>query len=371
VTERIESFALNSEGRISIYQHALRLPQVHGAAPHAEQGNPLPDEVRYRESMGSRGRRHDGPSEVQCLEEYLSGPLSERRLRQLADALVEVEVNRSGREWIVGFAGRSDPVLLRRAGRWLVRNAHDRVPVTVGLALLVETAVAGDAQLLRTIGLLEPFRSLAGVALERLPDGVGHLMWLADHTYGWGRPVGRLIDHVEDLRVREWLLRRADNGDELGGYVAALLVEQARVDVAIADPQADPEVVDHTGRVLFSLARCLGMGPTLADLPVARRMLADYLERVAALPQTVERLQDLSMLLIFLYNETGDDQCLAIPWEPGELEGMRAKYEGVLRRPGWRALARRQLDGLAEDELRFRGYWLKRWLTMPSGVPIG
>ncbi|KQV16617.1 hypothetical protein [Kitasatospora sp. Root107] len=349
---------------VPLYEHALRLHRLDpdGPLPGFES---LPDRERhlraerqrrcYRDSKEARLR---GARTAAVIGRRLDRPLSPASLRLLASALAQVSVPSSPDPAIQDLTKRHPPELLRTVGRWLTRHGTERDVVFAGLALLAETATERDIPMIQTIGLLgSPFAVLPAHALERLPAPTPALTWLADRTTGTGRihcihALNRLADpgarypwyrnghdpyaspdRPADPQAVHWLRRRAVDLGDFNGYFAAQTVIAAAVDQAIADPHADSEVVDQTGRLLRTMTDCFGMGATLASLDNAHELLAHYADHVSRLRPTVDRYESVLQLAAYLADPHGE--AAGLGWAPGRQAALQGQLTTLLRRPGW------------------------------------
>jgi hypothetical protein len=146
----------------------------------------------------------------------------------------------------------------------------------VGLALLATDWAEDDIPLIQTIGLLSnSFGALAAEALQRRRGGGEALLWLAQRVAGWGRVyVVEALCRAGGHTSRGWLLRHACDGDFLDGYFAGQVATAAHLHEAITGTDVDDDLIDHTGRLLKTMADCAGMGTTLEHYPPAPIVLA-------------------------------------------------------------------------------------------------
>ena len=214
---------------------------------------------------------------------------------------------------------RADRDRVRATGRWLARHGIDRSAVTVGLLLLgTDEPTARDVPLIQTLGLLsDHFGAAAADALSRGRAATEQLIWLAQRVAGWGR--------VYVVRAlcgrgggRDWLLRHACDGEFLNGYFAGQVATAAHLHEAITRPDADDDLVDHTGRLLLSMSDCDGMGLTLDTYPPAPLVLEAYAGHLSRQTPTTDRFLTAAVLAA---NHAGARRCL-----------------DILNRPDWSAL---------------------------------
>lgn len=231
---------------------------------------------------------------------------------------------------------------MRQTGRWLVRHSVDRSAATVGLALLATDWAEDDIPLIQTIGLLsDHFGPLAADALQRRRGGDEALLWLAARVSGWGRVyvVEALCRHGLS-GSRPWLLRNACDGDVLNGYFAGRVATAAHLHEAITSTEVDDDLIDHTGRLLKTMAHCGGMGMTLEHYPPAPIVLAAHAAHLARQAPTVNRYVDAAVIANHLtVKPSYQCGCTA-----EERDRIVQQYLAVLEQPAWRHEVRAGLD---------------------------
>ncbi|MEU7470805.1 hypothetical protein AB0A94_20110 [Streptomyces sp. NPDC044984] len=333
--------------RTTLFEHALRLHELTPDTPLPRDGEPYPDEERY-----GRGPRPDGPRDpdqlgaevAAILDEYFTDPRSVpgQLVGRFRDVHVPIHPNTRITEAALRAGARA-----REAGRRLVRHGTETDDVVVGLALLAAAGTVDDVPYVQTIGLLScTFGPLAAHALERLPEGAGPLLWLADRVTGWGRvyvveALCRLVDGHAD--VRQWMLRRAVDGDFLNGYFAGKVARAAGLHQALAGSAVDAGIVDHAGRLLDVLTYCQGMGMTLARYPHAEEVLAAHLRHLKRLGPSPSRYC-IAALLARNLGEQGDEASIA---PVRRWQTHRDGYLALLDQEDWCETAR---NALAADD---------------------
>ncbi|KOG37760.1 hypothetical protein AQJ84_38500 [Streptomyces resistomycificus] len=330
--------------------------RLHGLTPDAplpRDGVPYPDEERRRSRPRPehpRDREQIGADVAAVLDENFSDP------RSVPDQLVgrfhgiHVPIHPNPR---VAAAALRGGARAREAGRRLVRHGTDTDDVVVGLSLLAAVGTVDDVPYIQTVGLLScTFGPLAAHAMERLPDGAGALLWLADRVAGWGRvyvveALCRLVEGHPD--VRHWLLRNAVDGDFLNGYFAGKVALAAGLHQALVGAVADAEVVEHAGSLLHVLTSCQGMGMTLAHYPHAEEALAALLRHLERLGPSPSRYYTAALLAGSL-GEHGDEGSIE---SVGRWQTCREGYVALLEREEWCETAR---NAIAADDHRL--LWL-------------
>lgn len=318
--------------RTSLFAHALTLHRQCPDSPLPRDGEPYPDEGRQRQHppRTRQEQRLVGADVAAVLDRHFARP--DAQPGDLADAFVDLDVPIHHNEHIAAAALRADRQRVRQTGRWLVRHATDREAATVGLALLATDRVDEDIPLIQTIGLLsERFGPLAAEALRRRHEGELALMWLAQRVAGWGR-----VYVVEALCrrayvSRQWLLRHACDGDFLNGYFAGRVATAAHLHEAIVATEVDDDLVDHTGRLLKTMADCAGMGTTLQNYPPAPLVLAAHVAHLGRQAPTVARYLDAAIIADHLAEKT-PEQCGC---SAEQRESLVRQYLAVLDRQDW------------------------------------
>ncbi|WP_158840723.1 hypothetical protein [Saccharothrix deserti] len=273
--------------RTSLYDHAVRLHRQHPDGPLPRDGRPLPDEPRPRRRRPEADQRLVGADVAEALDRHFGGDAPPQAL---AEAVRDLYVPMHRNDHIAAAALRWDRERVRTTGRWLVRHGTDRQAVAVGLALLASGWDEDDIPLIRTIGLLsDSFGPLAAEALKRRRGGADALLWLGDRVAGWGRVyVVEALCLVGGRAARDWLLRRACDGDFLNGYYAGKVATAAHLHEAIT-AKSDDDLVDHTGRLLLTMADCGGMGMTLEHYPPAHAVVGAHVGHLDRQQPTLRR----------------------------------------------------------------------------------
>lgn len=329
--------------RTTLFEHALRLHQqdLDGALPR--DGEPYPDDELHR-----RRQRPPEPKDQRLRGSEVAAILDAHFARadappsQLADAFhdVDVPIHRNGH--ITAAALRADRQRVRQTGRWLVRHSTDRSAATVGLALLAEDWTEEDIPLIQTIGLLSNrFGPLAADALRRRRGGERALLWLAERVAGWGRVyvIEALCRHPV-YESRGWLLRHACDSDYLNGYFAGQVATAAHLHEAIVGIEVDDDLVDHTGRLLKTMADCGGMGMTLGHYPPAPVVLAAHVAHLGRQAPTVDRYVDAATIVDHLTDKP-PERCGCTP---EQRDRIAQQYLAILNRQNWCDTVRADLD---------------------------
>ncbi|MEV0647570.1 hypothetical protein AB0I28_20115 [Phytomonospora sp. NPDC050363] len=165
---------------------------------------------------------------------------------------------------------------------------------------------------------IHPDAAIAAAALRADPARVRAVgRWLVRRLCGAGDVTGP---------ERSWLLRRScDPG--LDGYYAGKVAVAANLHDAITAPDADDELVDHTGRLLRSMLGCSGMGLTPAEYPPAPQVVEAHARHLARQKPSAERFAVAAALA---------DRLADLAEHASRLASL---YLAVLDREDWRPLA--------------------------------
>ncbi|MFB7719438.1 hypothetical protein [Nocardia sp. NPDC056100] len=319
----------------TFYQHALTLARQNPDVPLPRDGEPYPDAARRRSRVWSANRSDDqGSRTSRLIDEFFSAPTEHRDIARLYREVVDYDIEIALWPSIAAAIRRADPGQARELGRHLVRTSTDQNPTVLGMALLAVVGTEDDISLIQTIGLLsDTFGLLASQALARLPDASTSLIWLADRTVGWGRVyLVYALCELGDPAAEPWLLRKACDGHHLNGEFAYKVACAAPIHDAIAAPDADEALIDHTGNLLSTMTGCGGMGGTLWDYDHAEHVLTHYLSHIGGLAPNQDRYHDLWALASFL---DGHTSVTPPDWET--LHSLRTGYWSLLTTSPWHA----------------------------------
>jgi len=273
-----------------------------------------------------------GADVASVLDAYFADPDAAPDTLVTAFRHVFVPIHRS--DYVTAAARRADKDRLKQTGRWLVRHSPDRDSAIVGLALLAAIWDEDDIPLIQMIGLLsDKFAALAAEALTRRRGGDAALLWLAPRVSGWGRVyiVEALCRSVVGPEARAWLLRFACEGGGLDGYFAGKVATAAHLHEGIISPAADDDLIDHTGRLLLTMADCGGMGLTLEHYPPAPIVLRRHAELLKGQTPTAARYLTATVLTHYLTKQ--EPHRLGCAAE--QRDHVLADYLVVLNRPEW------------------------------------
>ncbi|MEC3918637.1 hypothetical protein [Nocardia sp. CDC160] len=286
--------------------------------------------------MGGDDRSDYQGTRTSCLiDEYFGAPPENRDIERLRREVIEYDIESALWPSMAEAISRVEPDQARELGRRLTRTSIDENPTVLGMAILAAVGTEEDVSLIQTIGLLSnTFGLLAAQALARLPDATANLIWLADRTAGWGRVyLVQAICELNDPAAEPWLLRKACDGDYLNGEYAYKVACAVPIHRAIAAPDADEALIDHTGDLMSTLVWSDGMGGTIWDYEHAEQVLTDYLSHTGALTPTVDRYRWLWILACFL-----DGRQNRTPPNWATLESLRTGYWSLITAPPWHSV---------------------------------
>ncbi|MFE3187541.1 hypothetical protein ACFXHA_00945 [Nocardia sp. NPDC059240] len=320
----------------TFYEHALALARSHPDIPLPEEGKPYPDANRRGIRRGSDDRSDfQGVRTTRLIDEFFSTPAEHRDIAELCRKVIEYDIEIVLWPSMAAAISRAHPDEVREVGRHLARTSVDMNPTVLGMAMLAVVGTEADVPLIQTIGLLaDTFGHLAAKALTRLPDATTNLIWLADRTAAWGRvDLVYAICELGDPPAEPWLLRKPCDGHYLNGEFAYKVACAAPIHSALAAPNADEALVDHTGDLLATLVWCDGMGGTIWDYKHAEQVLADYLSHTRRLAPNPDRYHSVWVLARFL---DGQDHP---PPNWATLESLRTGYQSLLTTPSWHSVS--------------------------------
>ena len=172
--------------------------------------------------------------------------------RTYVDSLIEAVVSHN--EW--------NEDRLYNVAAWLAKEAADREPVKIGVALLGLYRERDNSELFLTLGRHEEFTVYAAVALQNTSSNPDAYLWqLAQDVSGWGRIqcIERLAE-TTDEHVQSWMLRDGCENDIMPEYTALICATTGRLPEALALPHVDPPL-RKGARIILSALIASGGGP--------------------------------------------------------------------------------------------------------------
>ncbi|GAB1822852.1 hypothetical protein [Herbidospora sp. RD11066] len=309
----------------SLYDQASRLHTLTPDGPLSEQHH---EPVRPRSG---------GPDPVALLKTFFADP--GRSVQALHDALQSC----SGAAELPGIL----PDQARETGVWLVRRGIGSLPVETGLRLLMGRALPEDVPLVRTIGLLDRFGSLAVDVLAGIPGAAGALTWLADRSrWPVREKVVESLCRIGDPDTFPWLLR-ADPGKH------ALRIAET---VSLADLlESGAAVTVEAGRILQALVSTQDYTVRLHEYADACRAVAGFAVRA----ETAEPELDLLASVITMAHDLRAGHAACLPWPPGERAVVLDRLERLLVSPRWAPVVA-EAAGSPDQMTRWRAEWAAR-----------
>lgn len=265
----------------------------------------------------------------QLYDELLDG-----RALEYVDPLLEVLANdrRIDRERLHALAG------------WLAREAPDRDPVKVALAIIGLLADEADRDLLLTLGRHDEFTLYAAVALLRLRDGERNLFELAQHVDGWGRieTVQRLAD-TTDPQIKAWMLREGYKNSIMYEYLAYTCAVTGGLRTELSKDSIDPELLHAAGDLIQALIEG-GPAEDMNDYADGARVAELYLQQLGPNPQELQQLLVVDTLLRFLDEKNDWTARAAQGWTTELRAKLREQCMKVKSLDHWPALIRDALE---------------------------
>ena len=338
--------------RLSLYDHAMLLHRRDPGAPLVEGGCPLPDADAQPD-----GTTVDIPeserraSLLAVLGRFFDD--STGRVEALHDQLLRPDFPRWSLADTVETWPAMDTDRVRQAGVWLVRNATDRRPASIGLALLIRAGRAEDASVVRTLGLLGHLGVLAVHALAAIGGPTSDLVWLAQRSVGQPREsaIRALCQRTDPVAVA-WLLRHVADQEELASSHAREIAELLGLADVLRAEHLDGEIVDQAGRLLLDMVAINDHRTQLGAYADACRTYSLLVRHIEAVAPSVDRFA----MVVSLAEELRTGRAACLSWDPGQRADLVARLGQVLRRPDWAghlATASRSPD----RSLRWRASW--------------
>ena len=338
-------------GGPSIHDH-IRAHIAPGRPGLTEGGEELPDE---KEDGGLRwvAGGMDGVS-----SHHMAGGGDARRAKRLHRALRDVlrepapaALRRLYELLLDGSAiGLVDPLLERAAGgqdlpadrlgelaRWIARDAPDREPVKVALALLGAAGGPEDIDLVATLGRHEELTLYVGVALMKLGgDRAEELVFdLAQQVSGWGR-----IHLVERLAgtgspaIQAWMLREGYRNDVMIEYLAHICATTGRLRQALEADEVDPALLTGAGELIEAL---IAGGPAedMDDYDDGAAVVERYVHHLGAEPRGLDQLVIVDQIGRFLDGDGDWAARAGRGWTTARREALRARTREIIAAPHW------------------------------------
>ena len=317
---------------MSLFDHATRLHELNPDAPLPHGGRPYPDDrLQTKERKGRLWAPERVAAVRSALEVFVRDTAAS--VQTLHDDLARLYVYEGTAESIVGKLAATDPDRLRSTGVWLVRNATDRLPAMVGLAMLITAGRSDDIPLITTIGLLDYFGPTAVKALAALPDGIPHLIWLAERC---GRPtrtaVIRVLATRADPLAVAWLRRNVVVDEQMSASLARQVAEAISLADLLEADTVDDDVLDQAADLVLAMVTPNDYRAQVVRYRDADRVCDALARHLTAAPASMHRYAMLVSLIAELHS--GHTACLG--WHPGQRERILARLRAATGRGDWR-----------------------------------
>ena len=238
---------------------------------------------------------------------------------------------------------------LGELARWIARNAPDREPVKVALALLGAAGGPEDIELVTTLGRHEELTLYAAVALMKIGgDRAEELLFhLAQQVTGWGR-----IHLVERLAgtgssaIQAWMLREGYRNDVMVEYLAHVCATTGGLRLALEADEIDPALLTGAGELLAAL---IAGGPAedMDDYDDGAAVVDRYLHHLGAEPRQLDQLVIVDQIGRFLEGDGDWAARASRDWTPARREALRARTREIIALPYWPGAVR---AGLASGD---------------------
>ncbi|WP_203704599.1 hypothetical protein [Asanoa iriomotensis] len=332
-----------------LFDHAARLHDERPDAPLSRGGHPYPDDGAQPDLP--TGKR---PKKLRAvLDAHFADPAAS--VRSLHDDLTRLDLPSWTVESKLDRHRPADAERARETGRWLVRNGTDRRPVLVGLALLVATGRPEDIPVIRTIGLLDYFGTLAVRAIAAHDGAVPDLIWLAERSQRSTRDsaIAALCQRGGPDAV-VWLRRNAVGGEEMSATLAREVAETVSLAEALAETDVEEQVADQAGRLLLAMVTPNDYRTQLTSYAGARHGYVGMARHAAGLPASMERLA----MIVSLIDDLRTGYAAGLDWDAGEREKTLSQLRETVRQDGWQDVLRKAL--CSPDPLtRHRASWAR------------
>jgi hypothetical protein len=243
---------------------------------------------------------------------------------------------------------------LRALALWIAKNAPDREPVKVAIAILGVVPDQGGSlrEALMTLGRHEEFTLYAAVALANSPqDCERRLFELAQHVDGWGRiQVVERLSKTTDPEIRRWLLREGYKNSIMYEYLAYTCATTGELLRELSGDAIDDELLTSTGDIIQAL---IAGGPAqgIDDYADGALVVDRYLQHLGPLPSKLEQLVIVNAIKHFLDEDVDWTSREANGWTNDRRTKLRAQCQAIEALPHWREAVIAGLE--AQDRREF------------------
>lgn len=271
--------------------------------------------------------------------------------------------------WVDPFlaARRDDPFIdddrVRQFAFWLTKNAPDRGPVKLGLAMLGLWGHEKAPMLASVLGRHDEFTLFAAVTLfATTSDPEAQVFALAQAVDGWGRiqAVERLAE-TQDVAIKAWMVREGFRNTVLDEYLALLCAQSGELDVALQGETVDDALLAGARDILRALFQG-GPGGDITDYERGADVAAQYLRLIAERPVGLKEFLLVMDLRGYADRDDLPRDEVRVVWSQAERAEVASLADAVLARPGWEAMAEEGLGSSDPEAL---------WLASAAGKHLG
>lgn len=282
--------------RISIYEFLLQ--NVDEKTGKLFDSCKLPDEPRPTDSklrwgagmldgvLGTRSRKPDDSNRTELIFSALTCVLQSPSAENIGQFYYLIS-NQNTLSYLDRLIARisSERILhdeaLAQFSVWLAKNAPDRGPVKVGIALAGVTTSGEAEEIISTLGKHDEFTLYAVVALNRSSSNPETRIWeLAQSVTGWGRiqAVRRLKD-TKNEKIKAWMLRDGFRNRIMNEYLACICAQTGDLLTAL---QGTPEETLLVGaRDIISALIMGGPAEDISDYEDGPEVAKRFLELIS------------------------------------------------------------------------------------------
>lgn len=230
----------------------------------------------------------------------------------------------------------------------LAKDAADRGPVKVGIALLGVTRLSQHREVVETLGLHDEFTLFSAVALRNMLDEPEAALWqLASKVDGWGRiQIVERLPPIKSEAIRQWLRTEGFRNSILYEYLALVAAEHGKLGDALDRPSVPSSELIAASEIIKSMIAadggpCAGMN-SYSD---AARTCLLYLRHVNDAPPALPHYLAVHSLLDYLASDVRPtDQRLANGWSESAMAEAQQLGREIVDRNEWKILIREQLE---------------------------
>jgi hypothetical protein len=230
----------------------------------------------------------------------------------------------------------------------LAKDAADRGPVKVGIALLGVARLSQHREVVETLGLHDEFTLFSAVALRNMLDDSETALWrLASKVDGWGRiQIVERLPPIKSEAIRHWLRTEGFRNSILYEYLALIAAEHGKLAEALDHPSMPTAELIAASEIIKSMIAADG-GPCagMNSYSEAARTCLLYLRHIdAALPALPHYLAIHSLLDYLADDVRPTDQRLANGWSESAIAEAQQLGREIVHRDVWKVLIGERLE---------------------------